>query len=109
MNDFFDPSDLEEAHKRQAESAKRLRDRDLGDIRKVLSSMEGRRFIWRLMSSCGVFHGSFTGNSTTFFNEGRRDIGLLVLRDLMEAKPDAFAHMQREYAAELKQQKEKTE
>ena len=88
--------------KKKSERAKKDRGRELNDLRTVLASAEGRRVIWRLMSHAGVFRGSFTGNSETFFNEGKRDIGLLILKDSMEAKPDSFAQMQREHASEAR-------
>jgi hypothetical protein len=51
------------------------------------------------MAEAGIFRSSFTGNSETFFNEGKRSIGLFVLDELMQAKPDAFALMQKEAAS----------
>jgi len=75
---------------------KRLSDRQYSDLRKVLASPEGRRFVWRLMSEAGVFRSSFTGNSETFFREGKRNIGLIILGDVMVAQPDSFTVMQRE-------------
>ena len=86
--------------------AKRLQEREQGDIRKVLSLPEGRRFVWKLMSDAGVFRSSFTGNSQTFFNEGQRNMGLVILNQVMTAKPDAFTQMQAEAASEKRQQDE---
>lgn len=86
--------------------AKRLQEREQGDIRKVLSLPEGRRFVWKLMSDAGVFRSSFTGNSQTFFNEGQRNMGLMVLNQVMAAKADAFSQMQAEAASEKRQQDE---
>ena len=68
----------------------------LNDMRYVLSSVQGRRLIWRILDMAGVYRSSFTGNSTTFFNEGARNIGLRVLSDVMDAKPEAFLLMQNE-------------
>lgn len=69
------------------------RDRDLEDLRFVLSSRQGRRFYWRYMAVCGVFTQSFTGNSETFFKEGKRAIGLRLLEDLNDAAPEAYVLM----------------
>lgn len=83
--------------KKIAAKNKRLRDRDLGDIRKVLSTPEGRRFFWRILSKCGIFHASWSGDTNqTLVNEGRREIGLIFLDDLMEASPQSFVQLQRE-------------
>lgn len=81
----------------------RKRDRELSDIRWIISSPEGRRFYWRILSDAGVFRSSFSGDSNiTMYNEGRRTIGLDLLGDLLSAKPSAFSQMQDEYASELK-------
>ena len=74
----------------------RLRERELNDLRVVMSSVEGRRFVWRLLEKAGVFRTSFTGNSTTFFNEGMRNMGLMVLGDVHEAAADAYIVMMNE-------------
>ncbi len=87
---------------KEAEQEKRLeaekleREVFLNDVRHVLSSVQGRRFVWRILDMAGVYRSSFTGNSTTFFNEGARNIGLRVLSDVMDAKPEAFLLMQQE-------------
>ena len=87
----------------QEERAKRKRERELSDIRFLLKSPEGRRFIWKLFDEAGNTRMSYTGESQgTAFNEGRRSIGLKILNDLLEAKPEAFMQMQQEYQSELK-------
>ena len=48
-----------------------LRERELADIAWLLSDRRGRRFMWRVFSNAGIFRTSFTGNSETFFNEGK--------------------------------------
>lgn len=91
---FAERADPEERQKEIAGRNKRQRDRELGDIRKVLSTPEGRRFVWRIMSTCGIFRSSMTGTSQTFFNEGQREIGLFLLNETGLARPDAFVVMQ---------------
>jgi hypothetical protein len=100
--------EMDSEQQKRNEQEQRARDREFSDLRKVMSLAEGRRFIWRLLSSCGVFRSSMTGNSQTFFLEGRRDVGLMIFNDVMIAKPDAFAQMQKEYIAEQKQKKEES-
>lgn len=72
------------------------RDQQLNDLRHILASPQGRRFYWRKLSDCGVFKTSFTGNSTTFFNEGMRNVGLGMMTDLMDADPQAYITMMNE-------------
>lgn len=83
----------EEQVKKAGEREKRGRDQDLSDLRRILEADHGRRFIWKTLVHCGIFTSSFTGNNTTFFNEGRRDVGLKILADVMEAKPEAYTQM----------------
>lgn len=68
------------------------RRRELEDIAFVLSTPEGRRFYWRIMEKCGLHRSSFGQGSTNTicFNEGERNIGLLLLADLEEADPQAY-------------------
>lgn len=82
---------------RQAgEKEERGRERDLNDMRTVLSTLSGRRVVWRYLTFCKVFESSFTGNSTTFFNEGMRNVGLALLADIHEAEPQAYLLMMQE-------------
>lgn len=74
----------------------RARDIELADMKKLMAIREGRRFVWRLLDRAGVFRTSFTGNSTTFFNEGMRNIGLIVLADVMAACADQYVVMMNE-------------
>lgn len=94
--------DLEEFHKS-------VRKKEVDDFKKVLSLPEGRRVMWKILSDSGVFRSSFTGNSTTFFNEGKRDIGLLVLGGVNAAGLGFLAQMQEEFANEQKQKAHKLE
>lgn len=98
MSNFYG----EEDKKLSEEIRKRKRDREDGDLRKVLSLPEGRRLIWKILAEAGVFRSSFTGNSETFYNEGRRRIGLFILNEIMTVKPEAFTQMQQEVAFEAK-------
>lgn len=80
-----------------AQTAKLRRETEINDVRFLLDSLEGRRFLWRLLSECGVYKQSFTGNSETFFLEGQRKIGLWALADIMEAEPESYLRMIKEH------------
>ncbi len=91
-----------------AEEAKQLTERDLNDLRVVVSTAEGRRWFWRQMGQNGTFRKSFAANDAiTNFNEGRRAAGNNMFHDLMAAKPEAFLQMQREAAALVKSDERK--
>lgn len=57
------------------------------DLVQVMSSPEGRRLVWDLIVSAGVFESSFAGDPLqTAFREGQRSVGI----DLFErVKADA--------------------
>ncbi len=38
----------------------RVRDIELADMKKIMATREGRRFVWRLLDRAGVFRTSFT-------------------------------------------------
>lgn len=73
------------------------------DFRSVMSSVEGRRFMWWLLGKTGLYETSFTGNSTTFFNEGKRNIGLLLINRINDVCPEQYANMVRD--AKLEREK----
>lgn len=73
-----------------------LREREIDDVSFILSHPQGRRFFWRYLSLCNMWKTSFTGNSTTFFNEGERNIGLRLMADINEASPEAYVQMVKE-------------
>jgi hypothetical protein len=79
----------------QAYEKKRLRDQS--DLAKVLTMREGRRLVWRILSMAGVFALSYSGEAQweTNFNEGKRSIGNLLLKDI---QPEVELAMKREAA-----------
>ena len=68
---------------------------ELADFIEIMNTPAGRRFIWRLLELTGFQKSSFTGNSTTFFNEGMRNVGLIIWADLQE-RPDLLVQMMNE-------------
>ena len=70
----------------QAQEIRRL---DQQSLLGLLKSKDGRWFIMRMLDSAGVNAQSFTGNSTTFYNEGKRQIGLEILARIQELGLDA--------------------
>jgi len=48
----------------------------------VLQSSEGRKVFKDLLQLCMTFETTMTGNSYTYFNEGKRSIGLYIANKL---------------------------
>ena len=57
---------------------------DQGSLMSLLENKEGRWFLMRLLDATGINANSFTGNSHTFFNEGKRQVGLELLARIQE-------------------------
>lgn len=70
--------------------AKARRDAELKDLREVLRTDAGKRVINRIFQIAHMFSVSFTGNSTTFFNEGTRWLGLWLCDECQQADPEAL-------------------
>lgn len=67
------------------------------DIKWLLSSPRGRRLVWWLLGITGVFRTSFNASgSTTFFNEGSRNVGLQLLAKVQEHCIDRYVEMLQE-------------
>lgn len=93
MTDNFDPVDLvgqEEAAAKRQKDRKLNREGQIEDFKWLMSDKRGRRFVWRMLEVTGVYRTSFTGNSTTFFNEGMRNIGLIVMNEIHEHCPELY-------------------
>ena len=71
------------------------RKQQLTDVGFIMSSVEGRRFLWRMLRAGRVFQSCFTGNNTSFWNEGRRDLALEFLMDTQRF-PELYLQMVKE-------------
>ena len=87
---------MQERHDEAAKQRKELELELKNDIRTIVSTPAGRRFLWWLLSITGPHLPSYTGNSDTFFNEGRRSVGLEVEHRLVAADPATYLAMIRE-------------
>lgn len=59
----------------------------------VMADPRGRHFVWNLLGWTGIAKDSFTGNSTTFYNEGRRSVGIWLQGKLENEAPMEFMLM----------------
>lgn len=88
----------DESQVKGAEKAeKRAKQREMNEILTILQTSQGRQYIWRLLEKCGVYQSSFDNSgSRVYFNEGQRNIGLMILADVNDADPDAYVTMMKE-------------
>jgi hypothetical protein len=87
-----DPAKLQDQDRRRKVAEKQ---EDL-DFVWLLDQAAGRRVLWRILGWCGVFTTSFTGNQVTYFNEGKRQIGLDLIGLISKLKPSALVQMMEE-------------
>jgi hypothetical protein len=96
------------ADRKQVDTAKKQealdRENELADLRSVLATVEGRRFIWRLMAQCKVFGTVFDNQSLAIaYNAGRQDVGHYLMSEVTTADEQRLLEMMKEsQARELK-------
>lgn len=68
------------------------------DLRKIIGSVEGRRFLYQLIFLIsGCFHTSFSNDPLVMaFKEGQKNVGLGLLNDVNALFPEAFFVMVKE-------------
>ena len=72
---------------------------DIADFKWLMSDHRGRRFMWRTLGHCRLFQGSIgPTDANTNFNEGQRNVGLLLLSQVNDLTPSLYAVMAAENA-----------
>ncbi len=72
------------------------------DMRTVMGTTEGRRFVWRLLNEAGLFSSSYTGEAISgAFSEGKRAFAVRLMADLQLESRDAYVRMVAERLAAL--------
>ena len=98
-----DPTDLHR-QERDAESdelkAREKRRKELEDIKWVMAHPQGRRIVSRLLEEAGVNRTSFNhSGSVMAFCEGKRHIGLFLTGEVLQAAPEGYFKLLKEYQA----------
>jgi len=65
----------------------------VANTRELLKTKAGKDFIWYILSIANLYGDNFTGNSQTFYLEGKRSIGLEVLQLLEDVDKTAYARL----------------
>lgn len=98
----FNPTDTgaREAELHEQVEAEKLRAmQEAADIEWLMGDARGRRIVWGLLSVSGVFRTSYTGDNGTFFNEGKRNIGLVYMAKVNDVCPEKYGDMLMEQQA----------
>lgn len=86
-----DDEALDAQRKAQADNARRTH---VEDVKWLMSSPRGRRLVWWLLAKCGVNRTSFNNSGSVMaFNEGQRNIGLVLQAEVLDAAPEAYVTM----------------
>lgn len=83
-------------HEEIEEQGRQQRD---DDLRTLLDMPAGRRVIFALIGDTGTFDTSFTGNSGSFFNDGRKSVGQALFHEVMRLDSERFTQMWQEHQA----------
>jgi hypothetical protein len=99
MNDNPEGVDTGEKQsvKKQEARARREQERIDEDLRSVLSTYQGRSFIWELLTRAGIYRTTFSDNAAiSAFNEGIRQSGLHLIARIDGVDQNAYAKLRRE-------------
>lgn len=92
------------------EAEERKRRRELDDLEWVLSDKRGRRFVYRLLYLCNMFHHVFRGSEyLDAMESGKRFIGMTLQRDIEEAVGFQILDLMRKEDRILKEQEGRLE
>lgn len=94
-----DPKQVGIAEKREKDD----RERELGDLRAVLSTVEGRRLLWRLLGKFKWGQAVFNVDATVMaFNAGMQNAGNFLVSEITEADDQQLLVMMQESQAREK-------
>lgn len=94
----FDEEELRTQNERKKHD---LEQREKDDIKFVMGSEQGRRVVWSLLEKGQVFGTCFNVDpNITAFNEGQRNLALVLFQRVMTHCPDQYLKM----AAEASEQ-----
>lgn len=82
-----------ETRDREQREANEGRDQFEADFKWLMDNPQGRRLVHGWLKATGVYEKSYTGNSETFYREGRRSFGLDLLGNINTLCPPSFITM----------------
>lgn len=87
-----DPAQVKNAEKKILSQ----RDQELNDLKSVLNLPYGRRFIWRLLSTCKTFASVWHPSALIHYQAGQQDIGHFLMSEIAEADQELLFLMMKE-------------
>lgn len=91
-----DPKQVNNARKK----ASRQRSERLRVINALMQHVDGRKWVYELLARCHIYSNPFVPGQpdTTAHNCGEKNIGLMILADVLAAAPDEYLQMCKENA-----------
>lgn len=65
-------------------------------LAKILSTPEGREYLWRLMARAGTFETVWDNSARIHYNAGQQDFGRSILTDILDAGEQFYFDMMTE-------------
>lgn len=99
MTTEHDPIDDNETSRAHAKAVAHIeRQAEQEDLRKVMSTKNGRRFVYRLIERAGIHRTTFRESPTeSAFLEGQRDFGIFIEAEVNAACPNHYLTMLKEH------------
>jgi len=95
-----DPYDFKKVEQEKRDNELKLllqQQQEHRDLQWLMSSEEGRRIVWRLLSTAGVFQTTFNVDAIQMaFNEGFRHYGTTMLAEILTTHSDLYQVMVKE-------------
>lgn len=83
-----------------ARKAKATQKQADNDLRFIMDDARGRRFMWELISRCGIYRSSYLSGrgvpEAVMFHEGERNIGLEIVNRISAVAPKGYELMHKE-------------
>lgn len=93
--DEIDDEERADAQRAAADNARKTFE---ADIKWLMSSPRGRRIAWWFLDKAGVNRTSFNNSGSVMaFNEGQRNMGLMLQAQVVELSPEAYMTMLTEH------------
>lgn len=100
VDNAADPEQVQASKKRERHEGIQ----NIEDVRAMLRTGFGRRFLWRYLSNCNVFNALQGPLPHIHFEEGYRQVGLQIMDDIIEANPEALVEMMSAANAKAKEE-----
>lgn len=69
---------------------------EIDDIKAILSTKNGRRFLWRIMTLCRTYESVWDNSAAIHRNAGRQDVGHWLRNEIIAADKNKYFEMQTE-------------